>query len=53
MNKCENCRFYQAGVCSLPMWVDGRHFAGTVTDPENRCDLYEQNETLVTVEVER
>lgn len=49
MNKCENCKFYQAGVCFLPLWVDGKRCVNMATAPESCCDLHE---ALVTMEEE-
>ena len=47
MKTCENCKNYDNGVCTIPMWVSGTLYRGTTKKPENTCALHEP---LVTME---
>ena len=46
---CKNCRFYQADICHLPLWVEGQYYDGKVTKPENTCDLFEESDILMAM----
>ena len=47
---CNNCKFYQADICHLPLWVDGQHYESKVTKAENTCDLFEEPDNLIAME---
>ena len=49
MNKCKFCKYYQNGICRMPIWADGKFYAGQQAEPEKSCDLFE---ALVTMEEE-
>lgn len=39
--KCEVCRWYVAGSCRLPIYVDGIYYGGRVLPKEGSCELFE------------
>lgn len=47
--KCENCKYYQNGICIVPIWADGKFYSGQVTKPEKSCALFEQSDNLMAV----
>lgn len=49
-NQCQNCKYYQNSICIVPIWADGIFYGGQVTKPENTCALFEERETLVTMD---
>lgn len=52
MNRCQICKYYQSGVCVVPLWVEGQLYGGRITKPERTCDLFETSDTLMTMEEE-
>ena len=52
LKKCKNCKYYQADICHLPIWAEGVHYDGKITKAENTCDLFEESDTLMTMEEE-
>ena len=41
---CKTCRWYVAGSCRLPLYVDGVYYAGRVIEETETCELYEPKE---------
>ena len=40
---CENCRWYVAGSCRLPLYVDGIYYGGRELPKSGVCELYEDD----------
>ena len=49
LKKCKNCKYYQADICHLPLWVEGVRYDGKVTGAEKSCNLFEESDTLMTM----
>ena len=52
LNRCQICKYYQSGVCVVPLWVEGQLYGGRITKPEKTCDLFETSDALMTMEEE-
>lgn len=48
--RCGNCRYYQDGVCAVPIWKDGKLYGTHETQPGASCELYEGNDDGKTAE---
>lgn len=42
--QCKSCRWFVAGSCRLPIYVDGIYYGGREVSEEDSCGLYEAEE---------
>lgn len=41
VKKCGNCRWFEAGVCRVPLWEQGIYYPEHPAKEEAVCALYE------------
>ena len=41
MEKCKNCRFFEDGICRVPLYADGILYPGSGKDADDGCYLFD------------